>query len=201
MTLREYETIFVLDGALEGETLENEVNKVVKIIEGGSGKVHDLQRWGRRRLAYPLKKKTDGNYTYVRYDGTNEILAELDRRLDLNESALRHMTILVDPAQAKANEGAGQFGASEDRDRDRDRGDRDRGDRDRGDRDRGDRDRGDRDRGDRDRGDRDRGDRDRGDRDRGDRDRGDRERERSAAAPPRSEATATVEADDEEGAE
>jgi small subunit ribosomal protein S6 len=122
--LREYETIFVLDSALEGDNLEGEIDRVVKLIEEKSGQVHEVQRWGRRRLAYPIQKKTDGVYTYVRFDGNNELLAELDRRYTLSESTLRHMTVLIDHPHAKAVSPIGVGNDDEEDDRDYDRRDR-----------------------------------------------------------------------------
>jgi small subunit ribosomal protein S6 len=99
--VREYETVFVLDVGLEGDAVEGEIDRVVKLIEEKKGKVHDVQRWGRRRLAYPIAKKSDGIYTLVRFDGHNELLGELDRRFSLNEALLRHMTVSVEHPDAR----------------------------------------------------------------------------------------------------
>jgi small subunit ribosomal protein S6 len=94
--LRQYETIFVLDAGLEGPAIDTQVDDVVKLIEGQGFETHEVQRWGRRRLAYPIKKKTDGVYTYIRHDATGELLKEMTRRFQLNEALLRHMTVLYD---------------------------------------------------------------------------------------------------------
>lgn len=130
--MREYETIFVLDSALEGDNLEGEIDRVVKLIEEKEGQVHEVQRWGRRRLAYPIQKKTDGVYTYVRFDGDNDLLSELDRRYTLSESTIRHMTVLIDHPHAKQVSpiGVGNDDGEDDDRRDRRDGRRDRDDRD-----------------------------------------------------------------------
>jgi len=94
--LRQYETIFVLDAGLEGPAIDTQVDDVVKLIEEQGFEVHDVQRWGRRRLAYPIKKKTDGIYTYIRHDASGDLLKEMTRRFQLNEALLRHMTVLYD---------------------------------------------------------------------------------------------------------
>lgn len=94
--MREYETIFVLDSSLDGDRVEGEIEKVLKTISDNSGSVHEVQRWGRRRLAYPIRKKNDGIYTRVRFDGNNVVLSELDRKYQVNESMLRYMTVVID---------------------------------------------------------------------------------------------------------
>ena len=94
--MRQYETIFVLDAGLDGTAIDTQVDSVVKLIEEQGFEVHEVQRWGRRRLAYPIKKKTDGVYTYIRHDASGELLKEMTRRFQLNEALLRHMTVLYD---------------------------------------------------------------------------------------------------------
>jgi small subunit ribosomal protein S6 len=94
--LREYETVFVLDPSLEGEAIDGQIDRVVKIIEERQGEIKEVQRWGRRRLAYPIRKKTEGVYTFIRFIGNNSALDELERRFMLNESLLRHLTVLCE---------------------------------------------------------------------------------------------------------
>jgi small subunit ribosomal protein S6 len=94
--LREYETIFVLDSSLDPDSIEGEINKVVQTISDNAGSVHEVQRWGRRRLAYPIRKKNDGVYTRIRFDGNNTVLSELDRKYQVNEQLLRYMTVVID---------------------------------------------------------------------------------------------------------
>lgn len=110
--MREYETIFVLEPELEQGSVEEQITRVCKIIEERGGEVHDIQRWGRRRLAYPIKKKSDGIYTFVRFGGDNRVLTELEHRYKLNESMLRHLTVMcetppaVEPETAEADKAA-----------------------------------------------------------------------------------------------
>ena len=96
--MREYETVFIFDAALDGEVLDKQVGTVTSLITEYKGNVLLEQRWGRRRLAYPINKKSDGVYVYVRYEGNNELLSELDRRSKLNEAILRYQTIALDHA-------------------------------------------------------------------------------------------------------
>ena len=140
--MREYETVVVLEASLDDSKVDTEIDNVGKIISDGGGEVLDVQRWGRRRLAYEINKKREGIYTLVRYRSEPPVVRELDRRFALNDALLRHLTVI--------SRGPSEIPGSDDRDhRDRDHRDRDHRDRDHRDRDHRDRDH--RDRRDRDR--------------------------------------------------
>ena len=104
--MREYETIFVLEPELEQGSVEEQITRVCKIIEERGGEVRDIQRWGRRRLAFPIRKKNDGIYTFVRFGGNNNVLSELEHRYKLNESMLRHLTVFCEVRVPVATEPA-----------------------------------------------------------------------------------------------
>ena len=166
----QYETMVLLSPNLTDETVEESVQNFSNQVTAGGGEVLKVDRWGKKRLAYPVQRQRHGFYYIVTYKSEPAVVQEIERGMRLNEDTYRYMTIRMDAALLRKLERNEQNAkrqaamAQEGRRGDDDRGDRDRGDRDRGDRDRGERDRGDR--GDRDRGDRDRGDRgDRGRRD------------------------------------
>ncbi len=94
--MREYETIFVLEPEMDEGAIDEQISRVCQIIENRGGAVHEVQRWGRRRLAYPIRKKNDGVYTFIRFGGNNSVLTELEHRYGLNESLLRHLTVLCE---------------------------------------------------------------------------------------------------------
>ena len=103
---REYETIFILDPTLDEGREQEEIDRVVKLVEELGGQMDEVVRWGRRRLAYEIRKKRDGVYTVLRYRAPAETTKELQRRTRLNEAILRLLTVLVDPRQKKAIEAA-----------------------------------------------------------------------------------------------
>jgi len=94
--MREYESIFVLDPEVEDSQVDVEVAKIRDIVTEGSGEILEVQKWGRRKLAYEVNKKKEGIYTLVRFKAGAEVLAELNRRFRLNESLLRHLTVLYE---------------------------------------------------------------------------------------------------------
>jgi len=94
---REYETVFILDPTLEDGKVNEEVERAGGVIRDQGGTVGDVERWGRRRLAYEIGKRRDGVYTLIRYHAAGDTVKELERRLRLNESVLRVLTVVVDP--------------------------------------------------------------------------------------------------------
>lgn len=95
--LREYETVFILDPSLEDNKVNEEVERASGVIKDHGGTVGEVERWGRRRLAYEIGKKRDGVYTLIRYQAEGPAVKELERRLRLNETVLRVLTVVVDP--------------------------------------------------------------------------------------------------------
>jgi len=96
-TLREYETVFILDPTLEDNKVNEEVDRASGVIKDHGGTVAEVERWGRRRLAYEIGKRRDGVYTLIRYQAEGPAVKELERRLRLNETVLRVLTVVVDP--------------------------------------------------------------------------------------------------------
>ena len=94
---REYETVFILDPGLEESRVNEEVERAAALIRDNGGTVDEVERWGRRRLAYEISRKRDGVYTLLRYHAEGPAVKELERRLRINESVLRALTVVVDP--------------------------------------------------------------------------------------------------------
>ena len=95
--MHEYETVFILDPGLDENQVNEEVEKTSTLITSHGGKIIDLQRWGRKRLAYEINKKRDGIYTLMLYQGPGPVVKEIERRLKLNESVMRVLTVLHVP--------------------------------------------------------------------------------------------------------
>lgn len=88
-----YETIFVLDPSLEDHGIQKEIQKVEDLIAGRQGKVVKTEKWGLKKFAYPIKKKLQGFYTLIYFEGEGNIPLELERSFKLNESCLRYLTV------------------------------------------------------------------------------------------------------------
>ncbi|MEE9257220.1 MAG: 30S ribosomal protein S6 [bacterium] len=142
--MRQYETMVMLSPDLEEEVVEERIANFEKQITEGGGEILDVERWGKKRLAYPINNQRHGIYFVVTYKSEMKTIQEIERQLRLDEDSWRVMTVRQDEAllkkmeiNAKRAAAAAEYRSSErggDRDRDRDRGgdrDRDR-DRDRG---------------------------------------------------------------------
>ncbi len=95
--MHEYETVFILDPGLDENQVNDEVEKAQALITSHGGRVVEVQRWGRKRLAYEIRKKRDGVYTFIKHESTGELVKELERRLRLNDNVMRVMTVIAGP--------------------------------------------------------------------------------------------------------
>lgn len=94
---RLYETTFIVNAALEDNDIEAVVNKVINQISNNSGTIQEINKWGRKRLAYPINKKHNGFYVNVIYQSIPEFIPPLERFLTLDDTILRHLTLQIDP--------------------------------------------------------------------------------------------------------
>lgn len=91
--MREYETVFILRPKMDDAGIEKEIDAVKKTIQDGKGEVTGVHKWGRRKLAYTIRKANEGIYTLIRFSAEPDVLRELDRKYKINESILRHLTL------------------------------------------------------------------------------------------------------------
>ncbi len=89
--MRNYELAFIADPELEEEALEELETRVSGWIESAGGKAVNIDRWGKRRLAYPINKKTDGYYVFISVEMPPEAGTLIERDLRLSEQILRFM--------------------------------------------------------------------------------------------------------------
>ena len=93
--MRAYETIIVMDSQLEDEPIEKEIGALEDLIKSHDGEIVETERWGRRKLSFEMKDRTQGFYTFFKYNVDKSVRDEFDRSCKLNESVLRYMTIRV----------------------------------------------------------------------------------------------------------
>ena len=93
--MRDYELLFVLDPSLDEETKAGLIEKVKEVINA-DGEAGEADVWGDRRLAYNIGKKNTGYYVVMPFKAGAELPKELDRRLRINESVMRHIIVCQD---------------------------------------------------------------------------------------------------------
>ena len=87
--MRHYEVMIILDPDLEERSVAPLIESFLSVVRNGGGKVEKVDTWGRRRLSYEINKKPEGIYSVIDLNATPEVVKELDRQLNLNESVLR----------------------------------------------------------------------------------------------------------------
>ena len=97
--MTKYETTFILEPGLDETRVNEEIERVSGWIRDLGGEVLEVQRWGKRRLAYEIHKKRDGIYTLVLYSGPGALVNELERRLGLVEPVMRMLTVMHVPPE------------------------------------------------------------------------------------------------------
>ncbi|KRE63598.1 30S ribosomal protein S6 [Nostocoides sp. Soil756] len=87
--MRQYELMVILDPELDDRTVQPSLEKFLNVVTTDGGTVDTIDVWGRRRLAYEIKKKAEGIYAVVNFTSEPATAKELDRQLGLNESIMR----------------------------------------------------------------------------------------------------------------
>jgi small subunit ribosomal protein S6 len=93
--MNNYEVMFIIEAALEQDKKEAAIEMVKEVISAG-GEVGKVNVWGNRKLAYPINKKNEGFYAVIEFAGKADLPKELDRRLKISDSIIRHIIINKD---------------------------------------------------------------------------------------------------------
>ena len=87
--MRQYELMVILDPETEERSVATTMDKFLTVVKNDGGTVENVDIWGRRRLAYDIKKKSEGIYVVVNMTTEPATAQELDRQLNLSESVMR----------------------------------------------------------------------------------------------------------------
>ena len=100
--MRAYEVMVILDPNLEERTIEPSLDKYLNVIRKDGGTIETVEVWGRRRLAYEVKKNAEGIYAVIALQAEPATVKEFERQLSLNESILRVKVMRAQVLSAKA---------------------------------------------------------------------------------------------------
>lgn len=89
--MKTYEMIYVLDTAVADEAKEAFGKKLEDVITSKGGSVVSVDKWGVKKLAYPINYKTDGEYVLMTFDAEGAVVKELDRVAGLSSEVLRRV--------------------------------------------------------------------------------------------------------------
>ena len=91
-----YESAVLINAALEDEQIDSVISRVKETISNNGGEIRDIENWGRKRLAYMVKKSKIGYYVFFRFNAPSSIVSKLERTYVLDEHILRFLTIKLD---------------------------------------------------------------------------------------------------------
>ena len=91
--MRKYETIFILHPSLDEEACKANIEKFKGVIENGGGVIENVDIWGKRKLAYEIKKVNEGYYTLINFSADPELPKELDRVFRITDGVVRHIIV------------------------------------------------------------------------------------------------------------
>lgn len=94
---RAYETIYILRPDVDPDSASKVASRISDVVGRLEGKLVKVDQWGKRKLAYPVKKHARGVCVYVKYLGYSDLVAEVERNLRLLDSVIKYQTVMVDP--------------------------------------------------------------------------------------------------------
>lgn len=103
MALRTYEVMYIVDPETPVDRIGKLNEAVGKLIETQGGEVVRMDDLGLKNLAYPIQKKETGHYVLFEINGSGQEIAELERRMRVNDMIMRYITVRVDEDRRKAD--------------------------------------------------------------------------------------------------
>jgi small subunit ribosomal protein S6 len=95
--LREYETIYILEPNIDPDEADKVATRLKDIIAARSGHLLKIDNWGKRKLAYPIRKSSRGVFVFLKYLGFEDLVAEIERNLRLLDAVVRYQTVVMKP--------------------------------------------------------------------------------------------------------
>lgn len=91
--MRQYETAFLISPKLEEEEIEKTIQEMADIVSQKKGKMIKQDKWGKKKLAYPIMKHDEAYYVFFTYEGDAEVSSELERRFKQTDKIIRYLTL------------------------------------------------------------------------------------------------------------
>jgi small subunit ribosomal protein S6 len=96
MRINVYESAVMINAALDDELIDSIILRIKETIINNGGEIREIDNWGRKRLAYMVKKSKIGYYAIFRFTAPSNIIAKLERYFSLDEQILRYLTFKLD---------------------------------------------------------------------------------------------------------
>ncbi|MBX3029096.1 MAG: 30S ribosomal protein S6 [Chloroflexi bacterium] len=103
--MRRYELMLVIRPDVPDDRAQAVIDRSTRTVTGAGGQIVKVSPWGRRRLAYPIESYREGSYHIILFDAPAEVVAELERGLNITEEVMRHMVTRIErPAATRRSE-------------------------------------------------------------------------------------------------
>ncbi len=89
--MNSYELLYIIDNSLTDEAKEAIVNKVNAVVTDNGGTVDNVDKWGAKKLAYPINYKSEGYYVLVNFTSEATLPQEVERVLNITDGVMRHL--------------------------------------------------------------------------------------------------------------
>ena len=96
--MRHYEIVFIVHPD-QSEQVPAMIERYKTLVESQEGKIHRIEDWGRRQLAYPIEKIAKAHYVMMNIESGAPTLAELEHGFRFNDAVLRHLTVVMSKAE------------------------------------------------------------------------------------------------------
>ena len=94
--MRNYEGVFIINPELSKENANGVVTQIQELVSTNGGRVDGIQQWGKKRLAYKIKKRQEGNYVIMNFQLDSNQAKKLEQGLRLNDHILRYLLVNKD---------------------------------------------------------------------------------------------------------
>lgn len=94
--MKDYESIFILNPSIEEAEAEKIVQRLQDVVNGHGGQMLKVERWGKKRLAYIVRKQKKGEYVLLHFKGQPETVAELERNYKMVDSIIKYLTVRLE---------------------------------------------------------------------------------------------------------
>ena len=91
--MNKYELLFIIDNSAADEAKEAIIAKMSQLVTDNGGSVEKVDKWGAKKLAYPINFKEDGYYVLMNFECEPALVAEMERQLRINDQVMRHMVV------------------------------------------------------------------------------------------------------------
>jgi small subunit ribosomal protein S6 len=99
---RQYEVVFIVDPGADDDEVNRLTDNHKQIVTDQGGVITKSESWGKRQLAYEILHKTEGTFVLMEIEGSGKEIAELERRMRVNDRIIRYLTVRVDEDRRRA---------------------------------------------------------------------------------------------------